>query len=109
MRVPGADRAFVPLEKVKDYLLSEQHPVGRYKAPFFRSLGFRRDEPEPLTTALLAVLDNAAESQETTPYGTKYVVSGRLQGPGSSYADVRTVWIVRTGSDYPRLVTAYPR
>jgi hypothetical protein len=40
MKLPGADRAIVDAAKVRDYLLSPEHPVGRFKAVFFGALGY---------------------------------------------------------------------
>lgn len=39
MRLPNADRAAIDAAKIRDYLLSEMHPVGRFKAAFFSTLG----------------------------------------------------------------------
>jgi hypothetical protein len=36
MKLPTRENAFVPPSKLKDYLLSETHVVGRSKAKFFR-------------------------------------------------------------------------
>jgi hypothetical protein len=41
-------------------------------------------------------------------YGTKYVVDGTIEGPAGHAGIVRTVWIVESEGDAPRLVTAYP-
>jgi hypothetical protein len=41
-------------------------------------------------------------------YGTKYVVDGTIEGPAGHAGTVRTVWIVESEGDAPRLVTAYP-
>ena len=35
MKVPQAELAVVDPAKVRDYLLSPEHPVGRFKATFF--------------------------------------------------------------------------
>ncbi len=40
MRMPGAERAVIDSAKIRDYLLSPSHPVGRFKAVFFASLGY---------------------------------------------------------------------
>jgi hypothetical protein len=42
VKLPVVERAVVEEAKVRDYLLSESHPIGRYKAAFFTSLGYRR-------------------------------------------------------------------
>ena len=43
MKLPAADHAIVDDAKVRDYLLSPEHPVGRYKAPVFAAVGYHRD------------------------------------------------------------------
>jgi hypothetical protein len=35
MKLPNGDRALIEPEKVRDYLLSTTHPVGRFKAAYF--------------------------------------------------------------------------
>ena len=44
MKIPNADRAIVEATKLRDYLLSPSHPVGRFKAPFFTALGYSQDQ-----------------------------------------------------------------
>jgi hypothetical protein len=44
MPLPNADRAVVDKAKVRGYLLSPAHPVGRFKARFFVSLGYTAEE-----------------------------------------------------------------
>jgi len=41
-------------------------------------------------------------------HGVKYVVDGVLPTPTGTRIMLRTVWIVETGHDSPRFVTAYP-
>lgn len=43
-----------------------------------------------------------------SPHGTKYIVDGPLATPVGKVLQVRTIWIVDQGANYPRLVTAYP-
>jgi hypothetical protein len=106
--IPNAGRAIVPSSKLRDYLLSESHPVGRFKARFFLTLGFRPDSAEVLEGALRALLESDAERETPTPYGIKYEVRGNLVGPNGQSARVVSVWIIRSGEEYPRFVTAYP-
>ena len=109
MRLPGADRAIVDAAKVRDYLLSLEHPVGRFKARVFLAAGYSRTDSGVLQRDLqaLARTEDALPGR-STPYGQLYEVRGILQGaPGRALAVV-TVWIVRPGEDVPRLVTAYP-
>jgi hypothetical protein len=43
-----------------------------------------------------------------TEYGIKYSISGSITGPNGRSANVVSVWIILTGEDVPRFVTAYP-
>lgn len=54
MRLPNVDLAVVDPAKVRDYLLSPEHPIGRGKARCFAALGFRQAEWPVLQAALRA-------------------------------------------------------
>ncbi|MGH7599609.1 MAG: DUF6883 domain-containing protein [bacterium] len=41
MKLPNREKAYIPPSKLRDYLLSETHVVGRGKAKFFRMFGFK--------------------------------------------------------------------
>lgn len=109
MRLPNADQAIIDPRKVRDYLLSLEHPVGRYKAHFFIWLGFTRVRWRDLRDQLQNIaLQEEAEVAERTDYGQKYVVHGTIAGTAGRQAKVLTAWIVLNGEDMPRFVTAYP-
>ena len=40
MKLPNVEQVIVPRAKIVDYLLSETHRNGRYKAAFFLRFGF---------------------------------------------------------------------
>ena len=108
MRLPNSDRAVIDTAKLRDYLLSTSHPVGRFKARLFESLGYSADNWERLETDIRAIIVTAeARPMEKTEYGTKYEVRGTITGPNGRSAGVLTVWIVLTGEDVPRFITAY--
>ena len=44
MKLPRGDAAIVEQAKVRHYLLSAFHPIGRFKAAFFRSIGYSAAE-----------------------------------------------------------------
>lgn len=107
MKLPGGEDAEVPREKVEGYLLSRTHPTGRFKARFFRGVGF--ESVEQLETALRRVAESGTVSSEMqTAYGMKYVVDGELETPRGTWVSIRTVWIRGHGTASPRFVTAYP-
>ncbi len=109
MRLPNAERAVVDPAKVRDYLLSPDHPDGSSKGRFFAALGFTRAGWPLLRDALLALARGGeAEAAGAGVFGQKYVVRGIVTGPTGRTAAVVTVWIVLRGDDVPRLVTAYP-
>ncbi len=50
MKLPNREKAFVPREKIVDYLLSFVHKDGRAKAEFFTRFGFASESWEVLPT-----------------------------------------------------------
>jgi len=109
MKLPAAERAVIEPAKIRDYLLSTSHPVGRFKAPFFASLGYTSANWRRLDENLrdLAVSGDT-ELGKDSPYGQKYEVRGTLKGPSGKSAEVLTVWIILYGGDVPQFVTAFP-
>ncbi|QDU65124.1 hypothetical protein Pla86_01880 [Planctomycetes bacterium Pla86] len=96
-------------DKIREYLLSDAHPVGRFKAAFFGGLGYSAGEWEVLAADLRGhAVENDASATETNEYGQKYEVRGRMAGPAGKIAVVVAVWIVLRGEDFPRFVTAFP-
>ncbi len=108
MNLPNANAAIVPPEKVRDYLLSPRHPVGRYKAAFFISHGYETSEWETLAADICGLLPAQASLVDTTEFGKKYTISGEVIGPNGRKFGLTTVWIILSGENAPRLVTAYP-
>jgi len=108
VRVPNAQSALIADSKLREYLLSPEHPVGRYKARFFRGLGYSRDDPERLAADLREILNNEVEGAAEIEFGTEYVVHGDLVSPNGATTAIVTVWIIVTGAHTPKLVTAYP-
>ena len=109
MRLPNAEFTVVEREKTTEYLLNPEHPDNGGKAAFFVALEFSRSDWETLANALrkLALTADVTESMETV-HGKKYIVDGEIENPSGKSAWVRTIWIIDAGSDFPRLVTAYP-
>ena len=109
MKLPGADQVRIDERKVRGYLLSPTHPVGRFKARVFAGLGFDEGSAE-LFMAELRRIAAAGEvgEEEDTEFGRKYTVPDDLTGPVGS-AQVLTVWIREPGQEEMRLVTVRPR
>ena len=109
MKLPFAEHAFIEDAKLRDYLLSSVHPIGRFKCQFFLNIGYTAEQWETLRRDLMTLaVTSEAEERERTRYGQKYVVRGRLMGPSRKSAEVATAWIVLHGEQAPRFVTAYP-
>lgn len=85
------DNAVIPTEKLRDYLLSSSHSVDRFKAVFFRALGYADGDA----------------TVEQTDYGQKLDVRGSITGSADRNAGILTAWIIRKES-IPRFITAYP-
>jgi len=109
MRLPNAEFANIDRAKIVEYLLNPEHPDNGGKASFFLALGFSRSDWDTFVTALgdLALTAEVTESMETV-HGKKYIVDGELGNPAGKAASVRSIWIIDAGTDFPRLVTAYP-
>jgi hypothetical protein len=108
MRLPNVEAAVISRDKLQHYLLSPSHPIGRYKAAFLRRLGFEQGDWRVLERELRSLLLMQAVPADVTEHGKKYVTKGTITGPNGAAAPVAAVWIILTGEDKPRFVTAYP-
>jgi hypothetical protein len=94
--------------KIANYLLSETHIVGKSKAKFFGHLVLTK-QMSANSSKGLSILPKQNWSPDTeTIFGKKYVIDGELETPNGNMIHLRTVWIIETGDDIPRLVTAHP-
>jgi Domain of unknown function (DUF6883) len=109
MKLPAADRVVIDVVKLRDYLLSPSHPVGRFKASFFAALGYTATDWHQLEMDLRALVQSSdATLGQASKYGQKYEVRGMRGRVVEKNAEVVTVWIIRTAEDVPRFVTAHP-
>ena len=98
-------------QKLTDYALDPDHPVGRQKGALFESvLGYTASN----WRALLRQLEHLAPTGEATlwrtdSHGRHYRVDLEIEGPSGERAVVRTGWIVAHGSNEARLTTLYVR
>ena len=109
MKLPNSKNAYISSSKLLDYLLSQTHPIGKTKARYLRSAGFNESNVNLLRQSLVN-LSQTEEIKEviTSPHGVKYLIEGSIQTPAGTYIKLRTIWIIDSGQDYPRFVTAYP-
>jgi len=109
LKLSNTNRAIIDPAKLRDYLLSPGHPVGRFKAPFFVALGYVQDEWPQLEADLRAQhLSQEARPATTSPYGQKYEIRAIVTGVAGRSAEVVSVRIILADEDAPRFITAYP-
>ena len=109
MKLPNGANAVVDIGKLRDYCLSAQHPEGRHKARVFLSvLGLTSADAAKLREIFLtaALENNGASVIEADQYGCRYSLDAHVT-LGSREALVRSAWIIKTGEDFPRLVSCY--
>jgi hypothetical protein len=108
MKLPNAEHAFVDIAKLRDYSLSAEHKEGKHKARVFAAaLGLESDDAEWLRERLLDIANSEdCRPGRKTDYGQRYLIEFELSH-GRKSARVRSIWIIRTGENFPRLVTCY--
>ena len=109
MLLPNASLAEISPLKLHGYLLSPNHPVGRFKARFFAALGYSAARWQELEADLrIQHLSQDAVRAESMADGDIYTIRAILKGPNDQTAMVRSVWFVPASGGVPRFVTAYP-
>lgn len=109
MKLPGGDRAIVPIEKLRDYALDPHARDDGAKARVFRAaLGLTLADVEVLRGILLyhARVEEVS-SQRVDMFGTRFTLDARM-GAFEGTVILRSVWIVESEGDPPRLITCYP-
>jgi hypothetical protein len=109
VKLPNSDVATIPDQKLRRYLLDEEHPVGGSKARFFKELGFSSDDVQKLRESLLGIARSEEAREVASSHGMKYIVDGDVRSlSGERSARIRTVWLLEPGQTVPRFITAYP-
>jgi hypothetical protein len=108
-RLPQADRAIVPREKLEGYLLNLGHEVGRHKARVFgAALGIHRGDWQYLRDRITeGIVDAAVSAVRETPWGRLYEAVIPVEGLNGETRRVMTVWLVPSTGEQPRFVTGY--
>jgi len=108
-RLPNAEKAIIEAEKLRGYVLSFTHPVGRFKAAFFHRLGYSAENWEAFEQSLreLILSEDVTEAEESQ-YGQKFIVEGPVTGFSGKTVQIVTVWVILKEESIPRFVTAYP-
>ena len=106
MNLPNASEAIVDIEKLRDYCLSSDYPVGKHKARvFLASLGLTKEDAEKMRSRLLdAARQYECIATKQTTHGQHFEMDFMLSHEGR-VALVRAIWIIRHDEEFPRLVT----
>jgi hypothetical protein len=106
--LPNNKRAFIAIEKLRDYCLNPFHPVGKDKAIIFRlALGLTDQDADFLMKAIMKKLpESKATAGKEDQYGKRYTVDMKIRNLDKEAA-IRTGWIVKTSENFPRLTTCY--
>ena len=108
-RLPNAELAWVPVEKITQYLLNPFNPQAGSKSSDFARMGYSIRNIDVLERDLISVAQNNPPVEERIfPDYATYRVEGYIATPKSGNRHMRTVWEIRSDDPRPRLVTAYP-
>ena len=109
MLLPNREHATVAIQKLTNYLLDPNHPVGGKKSTFFYLIGYKQNHVLLLQSQLIEIAHTCEVAQKkTTVHGTNFVLIGLLKTPTGRMIKLRTVWTIDNGEENPRFVTAYP-
>ena len=108
--------AVILREKLEAYALNPTHEAtrpggshGKNKAVVFKSaLGFDQSNCELLEERILTELQyHEAVLEEEGEWGKSYRADLTILGANGRTGDVRTIWLIRHGTDYPSLITLW--
>ncbi len=111
MKLPYCKKAFIPIEKIDNYLLSPTHIKGKHKAVVYGELGFNQGNRSLFEEALLNIA-HINDVRGTTNIivngvylGKKYEIIGTITGPNGT-SSIKTIWKILLNKRKPSLVTA---
>ena len=107
--LPNYQDAEIPREKLEGYALNPTHDTGKHHARVFKSaLDFDQSNWEILAQRIQEGLPYyEAILKKDFEYGRLFEVVMPVTGPNGHTIDVLTAWVVRTGTDFPFLVSTY--
>jgi hypothetical protein len=109
LSLPRASDAEIPQEKLRDYALNAEHPLGRHKARVFKStLGIGQEDWRYLSDQILERLEGAPVTaiRPKPPHGLEYEVRLPIDGLNGETHTIVTGWLVAEAGP-PRLLTTY--
>lgn len=107
--LPNVEKATINPKKLTEYALNQNHPVGGNKAKVFESaLGYNQSNADDLMRQIYEKLPSSeAVLGKLDEYGQRYTVDIPITGPNGNTVNVRTGWIIKTGSYIPELTTIF--
>jgi filamentous hemagglutinin len=108
--LPQHQKAIVPIEKLRDYALDGNHPLGKSKARVFKAtLGMGQDHAEVLAKILQSSLFRSpAVRGHKDRYGERWTTYHEIIGLSGQPVVVTAVWIYRIEQgDVPVLISCY--
>jgi hypothetical protein len=107
MKLPNADCAIIPIEKLIGYCLNPEHPKGKHKAKVFQSvLGITLENADRLYELVRqSAIAGEVVQERSTHFGQEFKVD--LTIPGLGQVQLRTLWIISSESTIPQLVSAF--
>lgn len=108
MKIPNGERADLGT-KLEDYVLNELHDLGKHKARVFKSvLGITLENRSTLATALLHAAASSSDAvyKGNNGFGDLYQLSVPIRTDRSERI-VLSAWIIKSGEDFPQLVTCF--
>ncbi len=108
MKLPFANNAIVDINKLKNYCLSKEHPVGKHKALVFETtIGITSIDAENFRVFILGEIINAnAELMSEDNFGTRFFVDLPYTTI-NKIVFIRTLWIILNNEKVPRLTSCY--
>lgn len=108
LKLPNGNHADVDISKLRDYCLNPEHEEGKHKARVFVSaLGLTAADSEWLRDQLLHAAQNGdCEIGRESSFGKRYILDFFIRRD-EKIVLLRSVWMIRTGENFPRLVTCY--
>ena len=102
-RIPSADKAYIPDNKVVNYLLKP----GANHYEEFVSVGYSKEDPARLKNDMLDGLkNNEAKIYEANEHGNVSFEVDMTLGVMTK-KKFRTAWVIDKGADFPRFISAY--
>lgn len=109
MKLPNREYVKISKDKLENYILSETHPVGKFKARLFKKLGFNKNNIHLFEMQLRKIAQTQDVTNVTpTLFGIKYTIDGEIETPNGSLIKIRSIWITEEKQNNPRFVTVYP-